>query len=213
MFFKALYRGVLDAFCLTQNILDFPRLYTMTVDIYHPVLTVDIDDISVRQSSRQIPCPNHILMSVLLKKRIFNLCLRGLFRLTDILGKEISCHTQFSFITRLTVLIQDIGFHTLQRFAQRCVVISLVNFKGSEDIGFRHSVRIEQAVSVRSDLTHRFGTDTDSLQRISLLTEQFYQLRLHICMGYPVPVNKISRLDRVKPYILGNQNTACSAAQ
>ena len=147
---KVLHRSLRNTSQPPNSRLDFARLHTLTVDLDHPVLAVEIEDIAVRKPSAQIACVNQRLQPVLLPEGIGSEGLGALLRQIQIALSHVSCNTNFTLVTGISRLVQQVHCHALAWSTDGRIVIRLVDRKGQRySRGFRHAIDVEQTVSIR----------------------------------------------------------------
>ena len=211
---KALDGSICNLGNLADDCLNFPGLHALTVDFHHPVLAVDVDDISVFVPPPQVAGPDHGFMSVRRKMGILYLDLCGFFRHSDVSGHKVPCHTDFTLVSLLTVFIQQIDGAPFHRPPDGRIMIGFIDWKSRNSrTGFGHSVEIVNRIIPGSYIGYPFRTCRYQAQGIASRFEQLQNAGRHKQLGDVHPVDERRQGQGISNHFPGNDRHAGTCAQ
>ena len=169
---EVLHRGVPDAGKPAHRGLYLPGFHALTVDFDHPVLAVDVDQVSIRQQSAQVAGMNQRVKAIDVPEGIGRERMGGLLGQVQIAVSSMSGQADFTFIASFPGIVQQVELQVVNGLSNRGIVISPVHHKASRQAGcFRHAIGVHQRKAFRGNLGHSFARGYDKPQTASLLSE------------------------------------------
>ena len=211
---EVLERRVVHAVGLLDDRFDLTRLHALTVDLDHPVLAVEIDDIAVGRLFDDIAGFEQLGIAVLCGKRVIDKGLGGLLGQAEITVGKHTGKAQLSLIRLLAVFVEDMGADVADRFADRGVVVGLVYLKGERRrSGLGLSVEYIQIELVAVGVGDALAARDDGLERVALLLEHLEHFGADKGAVDLVVRDKIRQQDRVAHGFIGHQKGGDGGAQ
>ena len=175
---KVLKSRVVNTVCLLDNRFNLAGLNALTVDFYHPVLAIEVDNIAVLALFDNIACFKQLCKAVLLHKGIINKGFSGLIWQAYIAVGKDTCKAELSFVSFVSVFIENICAYITDRLTNRSVFVRLVYLKRENSAcGFGLSVHYINIKFIAGGIGYSLASCKDSAQAIALLLKYLKHFR------------------------------------
>ena len=168
----------MDAVGVLDDGFDLAGFDALTVDLDHPVLAVEEEDVAVVEPLDDVTGLEQLVKAVALLEEIVDKGLGGLLLEVQIAVGEDPRKAQLAFVGFGAAFVENVGAHIAERLADGGVVEGLLDLVGEYRAGgLGLSVHDVDLVLVAVDVRDALAAGKDIFQRIALLLEDAEHLR------------------------------------
>ena len=194
---EILDRCVENAVRLLDDGFNLARLDALTVDLDHPVASVEEEDVAVRQFPDDVAGAQHTREAVLLRKGVGNEGFRALLREMKVFRSKATRQAKLALLGGISLVVQNIRPLAADRLADGSIVVCPIHPEGKRAGGFRLSVHHRQLEFVGKSIGNALAAGVDAPEGMSLGCEHSEHFGTDEEMVDLMRLNKVRQQHRV----------------